>query len=109
MTKKSKHTESGRFSSRRKTEAVLRLLRGEDLELLSREYGVVAARLSQWREAFLSGGQLALQQRPADLREEQLKDLQAKVGELTMANELLHHQVQRQVSGRPFVVGRSKP
>jgi hypothetical protein len=28
---------------------------------------------------------------------------------LTMANELLHHQVQRQASGRPFVVGRSKP
>ena len=109
MTRKSRNVESGRFSSRRKAEAVLRLLRGEDLELLSREYGVVAARLSQWREDFLSGGQLALQQRPADLREEQNKDLQAKIGELTMANELLHHQVQRQASGRPFVVGRSKP
>ncbi len=109
MTKKSRKVESGRFSSRRKAEAVLRLLRGEDLELLSREYGVVAARLSQWREDFLSGGQLALQQRPADLREEQIKDLQAKIGELTMANELLHHQVQRQASGRPFVAGRSKP
>jgi hypothetical protein len=109
MTKKPKNAESGRFSAKRKMEAVLRLLRGEDLELLSREYGVVAARLSQWREDFLCGGQLALQQRPADLREEQIKDLQAKVGELTMANELLHHQVQRQASGRPFVVGRSKP
>lgn len=109
MTKKPKNTESGRFSARRKTEAVLRLLRGEELELLSREYGVVASRLSQWREAFLSGGQLALQQRPADLREEQIKDLQAKIGELTMTNELLHHQVQRQVNGRPFVAGRSKP
>lgn len=109
MTKKPKPAEGGRFSARRKTEAVLRLLRGEDLELLSREYGVVAARLSQWREAFLSAGQLGLQQRPSDLREERIKDLQAKIGELTMANELLHHQVQRQASGRPFVVGRSKP
>lgn len=109
MTKKGKNTESGRFSSKRKTEAVLRLLRGEDLDLLSREYGVVAARLSQWREAFLSAGQLGLQQRPSDQREEQIKDLQAKIGELTMANELLYHQVQRQASGRPFVVGRSKP
>ena len=109
MTKKTRNAESGRFSSRRKTEAVLRLLRGEDLELLSREYGVVAARLSQWREDFLSAGQRGLQQRPADLREEQIKDLQAKIGELTMANELLHHQVQRQASGNPFVVGRSKP
>jgi len=109
MTKKPKPAEGGRFSAKRKTEAVLRLLRGEDLELLSREYGVVAARLSQWREDFLSGGQLALQQRPSDQREEQIKDLQAKIGELTMANELLHHQVRRQASGRPVVVGRSTP
>jgi len=109
MTKKPKPAEGGRFSAKRKMEAVLRLLRGEDLELLSREYGVVAARLSQWREDFLSGGQLALQQRPSDQREEQIKDLQAKIGELTMANELLHHQVRRQASGRPVVVGRSTP
>jgi hypothetical protein len=109
MTKKPKNAESGRFSAKRKMEAVLRLLRGEDLELLSREYGVVAARLSQWREDFLSGGQLALQQRPVGLREEQIKDLQAKIGELTMANELLHHQIQRQASSRPFVAGRSRP
>ncbi|GEM_PF-5229307 len=32
--------DKGRFSSKRKTEVVLRLLRGEDLEALSREYGV---------------------------------------------------------------------
>ena len=57
--------ESGantRFSAKRKSEAVLRLLRGEDLELVSREYTVTAATLSQWREAFLAGGQSSLQQ-----------------------------------------------
>ena len=32
----------GRFSAARKAEAVLRLLRGEDLELPSRELGVIA-------------------------------------------------------------------
>jgi len=105
MTKKSRNGESRRFSSRRKTEAVLRLLRGEDLDLLSWENGVVPARLSQWREDLLCGGQQALQQRPADLREEQTKDLQAKIVKLTMANELLHHQVQRQASGRLFWLG----
>ena len=109
MSKKFKQGESGRFSAKRKMEAVLRLLRGEDLDLLSREYGVVAARLSQWREEFLAGGQLALQQRPGDLQEEQLTRLQAKVGALTMANELLSHQVQRLKSDRPFVAGRSRP
>ena len=39
-----------RMSARRKQDAVLRLLRGEDLELLSRELGVTAAELSGWRE-----------------------------------------------------------
>gem|GEM_PF-4917128 len=36
-------SERGRFSSKRKREAVLRLLRGEDLDLLSRELGVTGA------------------------------------------------------------------
>ena len=109
MSKKPKQAEGGRFSAKRKMEAVLRLLRGEDLDLLSREYGVVAARLSQWRAEFLAGGQWALQQRPSDLQEEHLTRLQAKVGELTMANELLGHQVQRLKSPPPFVAGRSRP
>ena len=39
--------ERGRFSSRRKTEAVLRLLRGEELDALSRELGVTTATLAQ--------------------------------------------------------------
>ena len=33
-----------------KTEVVLPLLRGEGLELLSRELGVTATKLSSWRE-----------------------------------------------------------
>jgi transposase len=45
--------ERGRFSSQRKTSVVLRLLRGEDLELVSRELGVTAATLSSWRDDFL--------------------------------------------------------
>ena len=36
-------------STRRKLQAVLRLIRGEDLELVSREVGVTAATLSTWR------------------------------------------------------------
>ena len=52
MSKKKSSRENGRFSVQRKSEALLRRLRGEDLELLSREYEVTAARLSQWREVF---------------------------------------------------------
>src|SRR5947207_15024085 len=43
--------EPGRFSARRKTETILRLLRGESLDSLARELGVTAATLAQWREA----------------------------------------------------------
>ena len=41
----------GRFSARRKRATVLRLLRGEDLESVSRELGITAARASLWRES----------------------------------------------------------
>ena len=38
----------GRMSRQRKSAAVLRLLRGEDLETVSRELGVTAATLTGW-------------------------------------------------------------
>ncbi len=47
--------ERGRWSSRRKTEVVLRVLRGEDLDALSRELGVTAGAIARWREEFLAG------------------------------------------------------
>ena len=70
--------ERGRFPSRRKTETVLRLLRGEDLELVSRELGVTAATLSGWRDDFLAGGQAALKIRPTDDRDDEIARLRAK-------------------------------
>jgi transposase-like protein len=90
--------ERGRFSSHRKTQTVLRLLRGEDLELVSRGLGVTAATLSGWRDDFLAGGQAALKSRPADDRDDEIARLRAKVGELTMDNELL---LQRCRADRP--------
>src|SRR4051812_50216240 len=50
----------GRMSRQRKRDAVLRLVRGEDLETVSRELGVTAATLSGWRDAFLSAGEANL-------------------------------------------------
>ena len=97
--------DRGRFSVRRKTDAVLRLLRGEDLELLSRELGVTAATLSGWRDDFLAAGQAALKSRPDDERDEEIARLRAKVGELTMDNELL---LQRCRTDHPFVPTRRR-
>ena len=97
--------ERGRFSAPRKAATVLRLLRGEDVELLSRELGVTAATLAAWRDDFLAAGQAALKSRPADDRDEEIARLRAKVGELTMDNELL---TQRCRAARPFVPRRPR-
>jgi transposase len=50
---------------------------------------VMAAELSAWRDAFLAAGEATLETRPADGRDLEIGRLKAKVGELTMANELL--------------------
>jgi transposase-like protein len=97
--------ERGRFSAPRKAATVLRLLRGESLELLSRELGVTAATLAGWREDFLAGGQAALKSPPTDDRDEEIARLWAKVSELTMDNELL---LQRCRADRPFVPMRPR-
>lgn len=98
--------DRGRFSANRKTDAVLRLLRGEDLEALSRELGVTAATLSAWRDAFLDGGRAAMRSRPTDDRDELIARLQAKVGQLTVDNELLGTKCQHLEAGRPFASRR---
>jgi transposase-like protein len=102
--------KGGRFSAPRKTEAVLRLLRGENLELLSRELGVIASTLSLWREQFLAAGRSSLKGKTgkADERDEQIGRLKKKVGELTMDNELLHEKVQRLEYNFPLTRRRSK-
>ena len=97
------------MSARRKQSAVLRLLRGEDLELVSRELGVTAATLSAWRDAFLAAGEAALKTRPADARDVEIGRLKAKVGELTMANELLDAKIDRLEAHRPLARRRSRP
>ena len=109
MSKNSTKTDAndrGRFSARRKTDAVLRLLRGEDLDTLSRELGVTAATLSAWRDAFFDGGTAAMKSRPADDRDEEIARLRSKVGQLTMDVELLGQKCQHLESGRPFVTRR---
>ena len=97
-----------RMSAKRKQSAVLRWLRGEDLELVSRELGVTAAELSAWRDAFLAAGEAALKSRPADGRDVELGRLKAKVGELTMANELLDAKIDRLETHRPLARRRSR-
>ena len=104
-------SDRGRFSSKRKLEMVMRLLRGEDLDLVSREIGVSGATLSNWRDAFLIGAQNALRSRHDDESGEVAltKRLQAKIGELAMDNELLLERARRaEGPNGPFGPRRSR-
>ena len=55
-----------RWSAARKREVVLRMLRGEPVEALSRELGVEIYRLEKWRDKGLSGIDAALKEREGD-------------------------------------------
>ena len=98
---------TGRFSARRKRATVLRLLRGEELESVSRELGITAARASQWRDQFLAAGQAGLKSRAPDAQDEKHQRLHAKVGELLMENELLYAKVDQLEAGVPLARRRS--
>lgn len=67
---------------------VARLLRGEPLELVVRETNISIARLSEWRDRALTGAATALKERERDDRDDEIARLKAKVGEITMDNEL---------------------
>jgi len=99
----------GRWSEKRKFAAILRLLRGEDLETLSRESGVTAATLSGWRNQFLEGGAANLKAREADVDNEETQRLKSLVADLSMSNELLREKIHRLEAGRPLVWRRPKP
>jgi hypothetical protein len=98
-----------RFSAKKKTEVVLRLLRGEDIDLLSRQMGVPANRLAAWREAFLEAGEESMKKRPALERDRELSRLREKLGESTMAIELLNEKIARLEANRPLGPRRSRP
>jgi transposase len=99
----------GRWSAKRKTAAILRLLRGEDLETLSRELGVTAATLSGWRDQFLDGAEANLRAREADVENEETQRLKSLVANLSLSNELLREKIHRLEAGRPLAWRRSKP
>jgi len=100
-------TERGRFSSRKKMEVVLRVLRGDDLDVVSREAGITAATVSEWRDQFVASGQAGLKSRAAEGRDDELVRLKALVGDLTMRLELSREAVQRLRGGVPLATGRS--
>jgi transposase len=97
----------GRMSRQRKTAAVMRLLRGEDLETVSRSLGVTAATLTTWRDGFLAAGEAALASRPGNGEALESQRLKAKLGEVMIERDLLHEKIAVLEAGRPL--GRPRP
>ena len=97
-----------RFSAQRKLAAATRLLRGEPLETLARELNVTVARLTEWRDRALVGAEAAMKERERDGRDEELLRLKAKLGEITMANELLEQKIATLEGRRPLGRRRSQ-
>jgi hypothetical protein len=81
-----------RWSAGRKRDVVLRLLRGEPVDALSREVGVEIYRLEQWREKALLGIDEALRDRTGDPLLTELDSAKRHIGELSMENELLRRE-----------------
>jgi hypothetical protein len=83
------HPKEVRWSARRKADAVMRLLRGESLDEVSRELRVEAHRLAAWRDEFIAGGVEHLKAVPAPPEDRRLREAERKIGELTLENEIL--------------------
>jgi predicted RNase H-like nuclease (RuvC/YqgF family) len=105
----SRPSDRGRWSSKRKTEVVLRLLRGEPLDEVSRDVGVTASRLTRWRDDFLAAGQSGLMAREADSRDEEIKSLKTKLGDQLMTIELLEDKIDQLEDGLRPPSRRRKP
>lgn len=94
--------EVRRWSAGRKKEVVLRLLRGEPVDAISREVSVPIYKLEQWRDRALAGIDIGLRERENDPLERQLDEANRRLGELVMEVEILQKErrAKRPLAGR---------
>ena len=92
-----------RWTASRKLEAVLCVVKGQSLDSVSRKYGVSLHDLSDWHKKFLAGAEeLFKTKEPDSTADAEKKGLHAKIGEITMDNELLQEKIRRLENGVPF-------
>ena len=100
-----------RWTAKRKFEVVMELMKGRSLDELSRESGQPAHVLSQWRDLFLENGS-ELFREPESPKEkamaEEMLRMKAKIGEITLDNDLLYEKIKRMENGVPFHLRKSK-
>lgn len=97
-----------RWSAGRKREVVLRMLRGESLDALSRELGVEMYRLEEWRDKALAALEAGLKDRQDDPLSHELDAAKRHIGELSMEIELLRTRARALEANRPLATRRSR-
>jgi len=78
--------KQGRWSASKKAEVVLRLLRGESMDAVSRECSVTVESLNRWREDFMEAGIAGLKGKTLD--QVRIAALEKKIGQQAMELEL---------------------
>ena len=90
-----------RWTAKRRSALVLSILRGEtSAQGAARKHGLTVAEVEDWQERFLSGAENSLRSKPRGdeaLREEEVRRLKQKVGELVLDNDILKEAVKRAV------------
>lgn len=85
--------EYQRWTAKRKAAVVLEVLKGQVTSVdACRKYGIKQSELEEWTERFLEAGENGLKLNPPDEfaeYEARIKDLQAKVGELVLDQDIL--------------------
>ena len=97
-----------RWSTSRKRDVVLRLLRGEPLDAVSRDVGVEVYRLEKWKARALSGLELGLKERSGEPLAAELDAAKRHIGKLSMENELLRERSRAAERRLPLATRRSR-
>ncbi len=97
-----------RWSASRKRDVVLRLLRGESLDAVSREVGVEVYRLEAWKARALAGLELGLKAQAGEPLAAELDAAKRHIGELSMENELLRERARGAERRLPLATRRSR-
>jgi transposase-like protein len=91
-----------RWTAKRRVALIVSILKGEtSVAEAARQHALTVAEVEEWRDRFLLGAENALRSRPKDedaLRDEEIKKLKQKVGELVLDNDIL----KEALKGRPF-------
>ena len=97
-----------RWSASRKRDVVLRLLRGESLEMVSREVGLELYRLEAWQARALAGLELGLKAQAGEPLAAELDAAKRHIGELSMEIELLRERARAAECRLPLATRRSR-